>query len=131
MAWAFSPANLTEQRHSDHSNSPVRIIITTLLLLLLIFPIIPEAEEGQPRRGKKGELEHTTARLASGNIFHLLLFVKIKPSWGRGRWACYATVRFTPEIKIDFVNRALNLHPSRDKLRVVCLFLFSVSFFFF
>lgn len=65
MAWAFSPANLTEQRHSDHSNSPVRIIITTLLL---IFPIIPEAEAGD-RAGEKGELEHTTTRLANGNIF--------------------------------------------------------------
>lgn len=47
----FSPPNLPEHHHSDHSNSPVRIIITTLLLL--IFPIILQAEEGQPRRGKR------------------------------------------------------------------------------
>lgn len=91
----FSPPNLTEHHHSDHSNSPVRIIIiTTLLLLLIIFPIILAAEEGKPRRGKKGSpnKQRHVWRLGEWNFFN---FFRIKTSCRRLGWACSATVRFT------------------------------------
>lgn len=71
------------------------------------------------RAGGKGELE-TTALIRGDD--GKCLCCGIKTSCGWAGWACSATARFTSEIKIDLVNRALNLPASRDKLRVVCFF---------